>query len=173
MYFLQWKVLYFDSNFTVPQGPIDNKWVLVQVMHWRQMPNRCQAIIKTIADPVHRRIYAALGGDELKFSPEFKRDSLTAVHETTKMAAPIVRFVNLSDLRELMPFFISRLHAWCFWDPEHPVTRQYALYSIYVNNEVSDVWLLWLINSILLSHHQPVLILNLFYPIFHAIFFTQ
>ena len=30
------------------------------------MPNRHQAIIWTNADPVHRRIYAALGGDELK-----------------------------------------------------------------------------------------------------------
>ena len=28
-------------------------------------PNRRQAIIWTTADPVHRRIYAALGGDEL------------------------------------------------------------------------------------------------------------
>ena len=29
------------------------------------VPNRRQAIIWTIADPVHRRIYSSLGGDEL------------------------------------------------------------------------------------------------------------
>ena len=29
------------------------------------VPNRQQAIICTSADPIHRRIYAALGGDEL------------------------------------------------------------------------------------------------------------
>ena len=28
--------------------------------------NRCQAIIWINADPIHRRIYAALGGDELR-----------------------------------------------------------------------------------------------------------
>ena len=30
------------------------------------VPNRRQAIIWTNADPIHWRIYAALGGDELK-----------------------------------------------------------------------------------------------------------
>ena len=43
----------------VPKGPIDDKSALV---HWS---NRRQAITWTNADPVHRRIYAALGGDEL------------------------------------------------------------------------------------------------------------
>ena len=43
----------------VPNAPVDNKLALVQVMPW---PNRRQAIIWTNADPVHRRIYAALGG---------------------------------------------------------------------------------------------------------------
>ena len=38
MYFLEWKFLYFNSNFTkfVPKGAIDNKPALVQVMAWRQ-----------------------------------------------------------------------------------------------------------------------------------------
>ena len=45
----------------VLRSPIDNKPALVQVMAW-------QAIIWTNADPVHWRIYAALGGDELIIS---------------------------------------------------------------------------------------------------------
>ena len=39
----------------VPKGPIDNKPALAQVMAW----------CRTGADPVHWRISAALGGDEL------------------------------------------------------------------------------------------------------------
>ena len=46
----------------VSKGPIDNKSVLVQVMAWHQI--RWQAIIWTSADPFHRHVYAALGGDE-------------------------------------------------------------------------------------------------------------
>ena len=34
-------------------------------MAWRRIGDRRQAIIWTNADPVHQRIYAALGGDEL------------------------------------------------------------------------------------------------------------
>ena len=48
----------------VPEGLIDNKAALVQVIAWPQ--DRHQAITWTIADPVYRRIHAALGGDELK-----------------------------------------------------------------------------------------------------------
>ena len=33
-------------------------------------PNRQQAIIWTNADPIHWRIYAALGGDELTKNPD-------------------------------------------------------------------------------------------------------
>ena len=47
----------------VPKGPFDNKSILVQVIAWA--PHRCQAIIWNNADPVHWRIYAALGGCEL------------------------------------------------------------------------------------------------------------
>ena len=42
-----------------PKGLIDNKSALVQVMAWHQ------AISWTNADPVHQRMYAALGVDEL------------------------------------------------------------------------------------------------------------
>ena len=44
-------------------GPIDNGSDLVQEMN---APVRRQAIIRTNADPVHRRIYAAQGGEELR-----------------------------------------------------------------------------------------------------------
>ena len=52
------KILEFRLNFTdiVPRGPIDNECLV---------PNRRQAIFWTNSDPVHRRIYASLGGDEL------------------------------------------------------------------------------------------------------------
>ena len=43
----------------VPRGAIDNEPASVQEMAWRQ------AITWTNAGPVHWRIYAALGGDEL------------------------------------------------------------------------------------------------------------
>ena len=58
---------YFDSNSLkfVPKGPIDKKSTLVWVMAWRWTGNKPN-IIWPNADPVHRRIYAALGGDELK-----------------------------------------------------------------------------------------------------------
>ena len=45
----------------VPKGPIYNNPVLVQIMAWC----RISAIIWTNADPIHWRIYAAPGGDEL------------------------------------------------------------------------------------------------------------
>ena len=47
----------FHSFFSY--GPIDNK------PDNGLAPNRRQAIIWTNADPIHRRIYAALEGDEL------------------------------------------------------------------------------------------------------------
>ena len=48
----------------VPRGPIDNKPALD--LDNGLTPNRQQAIIWTNADHIHWRIYAALGGDELK-----------------------------------------------------------------------------------------------------------
>ena len=38
MHFYEWKLLYFDLNFTevLPEGPIDNKPALVQVMAWHR-----------------------------------------------------------------------------------------------------------------------------------------
>ena len=53
----------------VPMSPIDNNLALVQEM----ATNRRQAITWTSDDPVHWRIYAALGGDELKLCYSFIR----------------------------------------------------------------------------------------------------
>ena len=47
----------------VPKSPIDNKPALIQVMAWRRTDP--QAFTWTNDDPVHWRIYAAPGGDEL------------------------------------------------------------------------------------------------------------
>ena len=47
-----------NSLKVVPKVAIDNKLALVQIMAWR----RIGAIIWTNADPIHWRIYAALGG---------------------------------------------------------------------------------------------------------------
>ena len=44
----------------VPKGLIDSKSALVQIMAWRRT-----VITLTNANPVHRRIYAAPGADEL------------------------------------------------------------------------------------------------------------
>ena len=46
----------------VPKSPIDNKSALVRVMTLCRTGNKT---LRTNADPVHWRIYAALGGDEL------------------------------------------------------------------------------------------------------------
>ena len=43
----------------VPWSLIDNMSALVQIMAWRHPGD------KPLSEPVHRRIYAALGGDEL------------------------------------------------------------------------------------------------------------
>ena len=50
----------------VRKGPIDNKWVLVQVMAWCRLGGK--PLSKPIRDPFHWCIYAALGGDELTHS---------------------------------------------------------------------------------------------------------
>ena len=50
----------------VPKGPIDNNPALVLIMAWLPSSNRRHAITLTNADPIHWRIYAALGGVELK-----------------------------------------------------------------------------------------------------------
>ena len=57
MHFHKWKVLYFAIRISlkfVPKGP-----------------NMRQAITWTSVDPAHRRIYVALGGDELHFYEDF------------------------------------------------------------------------------------------------------
>ena len=73
MYFHEWNVFFIPIRISVkfvPEGPIDIKSALVQVIAWRTadkpLPDSRQAITWTNADPVHRRIYATVGGDELK-----------------------------------------------------------------------------------------------------------
>ena len=53
----------------VPKGPIDNKSALVQIM--ASCLFRRQATTWTNADPIHQRIYAAPGGDELNMNVMF------------------------------------------------------------------------------------------------------
>ena len=52
-------VFWFELNF-VAKGPIDTMWASVQVMAWHRPGDKPLSN----ADPVHWRIYAALGGDE-------------------------------------------------------------------------------------------------------------
>ena len=63
--FHEWKVLYFDPNFTE---------ICSKGFNWREVifgsgnclaPNRQQAITWTICEPVHWHIYEALWGDEV------------------------------------------------------------------------------------------------------------
>ena len=46
----------------VREGPIDNNLALVWIMAWRRIGDK--AIILTNANPIHRRIYEALGRDK-------------------------------------------------------------------------------------------------------------
>ena len=65
MHFREWKVLYFDSNFSEICS-YDFNWHLPNIgLDSGLAPNRRQAIIWANADPTHGRIYAALGGDGL------------------------------------------------------------------------------------------------------------
>ena len=65
MHFHEWKVLYFDLNFNEVCSSGSN-WQYTSVCSGNGLaPNRRQAITWTNGSPVHWRIYAALGGDEL------------------------------------------------------------------------------------------------------------
>ena len=64
------KCIFFNQNDRIPirvslkfvhRSPIDNITALAQVMAWHRLANN-----RTNADPFHWRIYAALGGDDLK-----------------------------------------------------------------------------------------------------------
>ena len=61
--FLEWKYLNFKWNF-IEICSLGSNWRYVSI---GLAPSRRQAIIWTNADPVHRRIYAALRGDELSY----------------------------------------------------------------------------------------------------------
>ena len=65
MHFREWKVLFFYQNFTEVCS-LGSNWDLVSVGSGNGLaPKRRLVIIWTNADPVHWRIYAALGGYEL------------------------------------------------------------------------------------------------------------
>ena len=65
MHFREWKVLYFDTNFTEVCS-LGFNWQKNSVgLDNGLAPNRRQAIIWTNADPIHGLTFAALGGDEL------------------------------------------------------------------------------------------------------------
>ena len=72
MHFYEWKVFHFNSHFTEVCSSGSN-WQKVSIGSGNGLaPVRRQAITWTNADPVHWRIYAALGGDELKWSLDYK-----------------------------------------------------------------------------------------------------
>ena len=65
MHFREWKILYFDYNFT-DVCPQESNWQSSSIgLDNGLVPNRRQAIIWTNADPINWRIHATLGGDEL------------------------------------------------------------------------------------------------------------
>ena len=60
--FPKWQILYLDKKYHWSLflfGPINSSGLDNGLA-----PNRRQAIIWTKADPIHRRLFAALGGDE-------------------------------------------------------------------------------------------------------------
>ena len=65
LHFLEWKWYNSDSNFTEICSQESNWWYDSIGSGNGLAPNRQQAIIWINADPIHWRIYAALGGDEL------------------------------------------------------------------------------------------------------------
>ena len=68
-HFLEWRYFNFKWNF-IEICSLGSSWQYVSIgLDNGLAPCRRQAIIWTSADPYHRRIYAALGGDELKRNP--------------------------------------------------------------------------------------------------------
>ena len=56
---------------------------LTSTFSFLRAPNRRQVIIWTNADPIHQRVYAALGTDELKYAPTIDAtfENHTPVHD--------------------------------------------------------------------------------------------
>ena len=66
MHFREWKVLYFDQNFPEVYS-LGSNWQEASIgLNNGMALNRRRAIIWTNAGPIHWRIYAVIGGDELK-----------------------------------------------------------------------------------------------------------
>ena len=65
MHFREWKIFFFDWYFTEVRSYGSNWQYLSIGLDNGLAPNRWQAITWTNAEPIHCRIYAALGRDEL------------------------------------------------------------------------------------------------------------
>ena len=64
-HFHEWKKLNFKQNF-IEMCSLGSNWQYISISSDNSLaPSGRQAIIWSNADPVHRRIYVALGGDEL------------------------------------------------------------------------------------------------------------
>ena len=62
--YLQWKCLHFNYNFTEVYSQGSN-WLYVSTGSGSGLaPNRRETITRINADPIHRRIYTALGGNK-------------------------------------------------------------------------------------------------------------
>ena len=67
VHFCEWKILYLDWN-SIEICSYGYSWQYFSIgLENGLAPNRRQAIIWTNDDPIHWRIYAALGGDELRY----------------------------------------------------------------------------------------------------------
>ena len=106
MHFLEWKVSYFVSNFLiekfyflfqislkfVPEGPVDNKWVLVQVMAWRWIGN------KPLFEPIMTKPYVVLPGHNelIDHGPQTKSKSDSQVTVSDGVALVVYLWINMT-----------------------------------------------------------------------------
>ena len=105
LHFNEWKfcILIKISMKFVPNGPIDNNPALVQIIMWNS------------ADPVHWRIYAALGGDELiPLSVPYCRTFAITVFYTGrvihKQFQPVPENYSATYVSCLHPHLVQRWH---------------------------------------------------------------
>ena len=100
IHFLEWKLLYFNSNFTEVCSQKSN-WQYASIGSDNGMaPNRRQAIIWDNAVPIHWRIYAALGGEELTAVAHINNLHIKCIRVTRPNAHHhylCVRFIVISD----------------------------------------------------------------------------
>ena len=93
-----WILIQISLKF-VPKGPIDNNPALVKFgLDNGLATNRQQAIVWTNADPIHWRIYAALGGGELI------KPLVLLVHDSTTMERPGNNTNNQNSFSDILNF---------------------------------------------------------------------